>query len=97
MPSSIRQFPEFNKFFAAANTRELAHRAVVVAGTSLPKILQTDEIVQVMRNILALSFATGMRPETLSRLTVDSFRESLRGDVPVVEIVVGTMKNLLRA
>ncbi|EPS57142.1 hypothetical protein M569_17679 [Genlisea aurea] len=105
IPSSQRQFPEFNQFFASVVQRERARRAIATVTHPKPAILQVEDFRSVLAsadpfqgqraNILALAFCSGFRSEVLSRLVEDSFRESRTEEgTRMVTFAVGTMKNL---
>ncbi|EPS57353.1 hypothetical protein M569_17465 [Genlisea aurea] len=98
IPSSQRQFPEFNQFFASAVVRERARRAVTTTTHPSSEIHQVEEFRAVMgqrANTLTLAFCTGLRSEVLRRLVVSSFRESRTEDgTRMLTFAVGTMKNL---
>ena len=108
VPSSVKQFPEFNIFMDCVLKREKARQAVHVAMRGQPGILQDDELAVVVEttkqgsspfadqrtNILVFAFRTGLRSEVLRRLCVDSFVESKTEDGKrMVTMVMGTMKN----
>ncbi|EPS57856.1 hypothetical protein M569_16961, partial [Genlisea aurea] len=96
IPSSQRQFPLFNQFFASAVQRDRARRAVATVTHPRPTILQVEEFRAVMAsadladpfqgqraNILALAFCSGFRCEVLRRLVVGRNKVSL---VPIARV-----------
>ena len=82
MPSSIRQFPELNEFLKPVIARERAMRAVRAAQADASEILREQELEilhadtdfdeprEVQRwALLLLGFQTGLRAETIRRLS----------------------------
>ena len=105
--TSHKQLPQFQMFMSdpiARFRQEKAHKAAARADTS---VLSEPEFVKIMHeeattplhkqrlNILCIAWSTGLRADSLMKLTMNSFRD-IRTDAGVdgMEIVIPNMKNL---
>jgi hypothetical protein len=107
IPSSKRQFPEFNRLMTEVLKKERGARAVRMASSESGVLLESEleklfgkkppcSVFHDQRwNILVVGFRTGLRSEVLRRLQVESFAEGVTEDgMPMLTIVVGSMKNM---
>jgi hypothetical protein len=111
MMSSLKQFPETNRFMRAALTREALRRSLnvthsnyddhVLTENELPRLREATDFqkpLQVQRcNQTILAYRTGFRPEMLRRLKVGSVRIDVDAQGrKVMTIILGSMKQLVQ-
>jgi hypothetical protein len=107
VPSSLKQFPQYNEYMGPLLVRARAKQTVDWGGDPVNNVLQPEELLQVVatvatsrpfdlqrKHLLCLGFATGYRGEVLRRLLVESLKPSTDAGRKIYTIVVGTMKNI---
>jgi hypothetical protein len=105
--SSRKQMPEFQIFMGNAIERSRSANAVHHAMHADVEVIQEEEykkmmdinvehlLMQQRQNILALAYCTGLRADSIARLTLDSFQQSTLPDGRrTMTIVLGNLKNL---